>query len=254
MSARGVTIQLDVPRKIRFDGEALLALEEITGMTVLEVCRTFKGDEEDSGKTEEQQAEDRAARFSFKLICQVTQAGLTGELPRASTRDIVKLMEENGKGEGAIGKILSYTTDVFEALSQSIGGKEVKNADDDEKLERWDWETYERLGYRLGLKPWELWKFTPRELNRFAREKRIEINEESIRTRYETAIICAYTVNSSGTVKVGKSPDDIYRKMKIKTIEEQESATDEMGGERRFYKGSLSSQFQQHAEWLESQK
>jgi len=104
------------------------------------------------------------------------------------------------------------------------------------------------------LKPWELWKFTPQELNKFAREKRIETNEEMIRTRYETAILCAYYVNSSGTVKVGKSPDEIYRRMKIKTIEEQERAIGEMGGERRFYKGSLSSQFQQHAEWLESQK
>jgi phosphoribosyl-dephospho-CoA transferase len=103
------------------------------------------------------------------------------------------------------------------------------------------------------LKPWELWKFTPRELDRFAREKRIETNEGMIRTRYETAILCAYTVNSSGTIKTSKSPDDIYRKMKIKTIEEQEKS-EKKAGERRFYKGSLSSQFQQHAEWLESQK
>lgn len=131
MSARGVTIQLDFPRKVRFDGEALLALEEITGMTVLEVCHRFKGEDKDSEKTEEQQAEERAARFSFKLVCQITQAGLTGELPRITTKEVVKLMEENGKGEGSVQKILSYTTDVFNALSQSIGGTEAKNAEAD---------------------------------------------------------------------------------------------------------------------------
>jgi len=127
VSARGVTIQLDIPRKVRFDGEALLALEEITGMTVLEVCRQFKGDDEDSGKSKEQQAEERAARFSFKLICQITQAGLTDELPRITTREVIKLMDANGKGDGSVVRILSYTTDVFGALSQSIGGTEAKN-------------------------------------------------------------------------------------------------------------------------------
>lgn len=100
-------------------------------MTVLEVCHQFKGDEEDSGKSKEQQAEERAARFSFKLICQITQAGLTDELPRITTREVVKLMDANGKGEGSVQKILSYTTDVFNALSQSIGGTEVKNAETD---------------------------------------------------------------------------------------------------------------------------
>lgn len=72
-----------------------------------------------------------------------------------------------------------------------------------------------------------------------------------IRARYETAILCAYVINASGNVKVSRSPDDVYRKMKIKTIEEQEEAEAETGP-RRFYKGSMKSQFQQHAEYLES--
>lgn len=74
-----------------------------------------------------------------------------------------------------------------------------------------------------------------------------------IRARYETAILCAYQINTSGNAKVSKSPDDVYRKMKIKTIDEQESAEKETGS-RRFYKGSMKSQFQQHAEYLESKE
>jgi hypothetical protein len=126
-----VTIQLDVPRKVRFDGEALLRLEEITGMTVLEVCRQFKEDDKDSGKSKEQQAEDRAAKFSLKLVCQIAQAGLTEELPQITTREMIKLMDDNGKGDGPVVRILSYTTDVFGSLSQSIGdekGADAKNA------------------------------------------------------------------------------------------------------------------------------
>lgn len=127
MSAKGVTIQLDVPRRLRFDGEALLRLEEITGQTVLQICRAFRSDDEGSNKTQEEQAEERAEKFSFKLICQIAQAGLTEDLPRATTRDIIKLMDDNGKGEGAVQRIFSYTVPVFTALSEAIGA-DPKNA------------------------------------------------------------------------------------------------------------------------------
>ena len=118
MSAKGVTIQLDVPRKIRFDGEALLRLEEISGMTVLQICRRFGGDE---GSDQRQKAEARAENFSFKLIGQIAQAGLTEEMPHATTADIIKLMDKNGKGDGTIQRIFSYTVPVFSALSEAIG-------------------------------------------------------------------------------------------------------------------------------------
>lgn len=124
-TAKGVTIQLDVPRKIRFDGEALLRLEEITGMSVLQVCRAFTPSGE--GKSEEEAAEARAESFEFKLICQIVQAGLTDELPEVTTREVIKMMDENGKGEGAIPRILSYTGKVFAALSEATTGEDPKN-------------------------------------------------------------------------------------------------------------------------------
>lgn len=120
--AKGVTIQLDVPRKLRFDGEALLRLEEITGMTVFEVCQQFRPkSEEDDSLSDAEKAEARATHFSFKLVVQIAQAGLTDELPHATTKDIIGLMDKNGKGEGAIGRVFSYTTKVFAALSEATG-------------------------------------------------------------------------------------------------------------------------------------
>lgn len=126
-SARGVTIQFDVPRKVRFDGQALLRLEELTGTTVLKVCKAFTESEADKNKSKEERAEIIAANFSFTRICQITQAGLTSELPYATTAEVIKLMDENGKGEGAVGRILSYTEKVFAALSEAIGS-DPKNA------------------------------------------------------------------------------------------------------------------------------
>lgn len=120
MSAIGVTIQLDVPRRLRFDGEALLRLEEITGQTVLQICRAFRSDE-DPKKSKEEEAEEKATHFSFTIIAQIAQAGLTEDLPRATTKDIIKLMDEHGKGEGSVQRIFSYTVQVFSALSEAIG-------------------------------------------------------------------------------------------------------------------------------------
>lgn len=120
MSAIGVTIQLDVPRRLRFDGEALLRLEEITGQTVLQICQAFKSDD-DSKQSKQEIAEEKATNFSFTLIAQIAQAGLTEDLPRATTRDIINLMDEHGKGEGSVQRIFSYTVSVFSALSEAIG-------------------------------------------------------------------------------------------------------------------------------------
>lgn len=133
--ARGVTIQLDVPRKVRFDGQALLRLEELTGTTVLKVCRAFTESAEDKNKTKEERAEIVAANFSFTRICQITQAGLVGELPHATTAELIDLMDKNGKGEGAVGRILSYTEKVFAALSEAIGSDSKNATADLEKVE-----------------------------------------------------------------------------------------------------------------------
>ena len=120
MSAIGVTIQLDVPRRLRFDGEALLRLEEITGRTVLQICQVFSS-KKDSKKSKREEAEDKVENFSFTLIAQIAQAGLTEDFPRATTTDIIKLMDENGKGEGPVQRIFSYTVPVFSALSEAVG-------------------------------------------------------------------------------------------------------------------------------------
>lgn len=126
---RGVTIQLDVPRLVRFSGKAILRLEEITGMNVLECCRQFKPAESDGSKemNEEEQAEETASKFSFRLIVQIAQAGLVGELPHATTDDIVDLMDENGKGDGPMQRIMSFAPQVFASLSEAIGA-DAKNA------------------------------------------------------------------------------------------------------------------------------
>ncbi len=134
MSAIGVTIQLDVSRRLRFDGEALLRLEEISGQSVLQICRAFRSDE-DSKQSKQEEAEERAANFSFTLIAQIAQAGLTEDLPRATTKDIIKLMDENGKGEGSVQRIFSYTVPVFSALAEAIGADPKNVMTDLEKLE-----------------------------------------------------------------------------------------------------------------------
>lgn len=120
MSAIGVTIQLDVPRRLRFDGEALLRLEEITGRSVLQICQVFSS-KKDSKKSKREEAEGKVDNFSFTLIAQIAQAGLTEDLPRATTRDIIKLMDEHGEGEGSVQRIFSFTVPVFAALSEAVG-------------------------------------------------------------------------------------------------------------------------------------
>ena len=138
---RGVTIQLDVPRLLRFDGIALLRLEEITGMNVLQICRQFSNqNKDDEKKTEKQRNEERAANFSLKLVVQIAQAGLHTELPFSSTEDIIQLMDNNGKGDGPMQRVLSYTENVFKALSEAIGS-DSKNVKTD--LEK---KTQESLG------------------------------------------------------------------------------------------------------------
>ncbi len=87
----------------------------------------------------------------------------------------------------------------------------------------------------------------------FAGQKRIEENERRISRRYETAILSSWIYNSSGHAKIGKSPHDVYQKMDIKSIAEQDEQ-EKIQGKRRHYKGSLKSQFEQHERWLESQK
>lgn len=86
----------------------------------------------------------------------------------------------------------------------------------------------------------------------FARQRRIAENDRKVSRRYETAIICAWLSNTSGFAKVAKSPHDVYKKMEIKSIEEQDDQ-EKIQGKRRHYKGSLKSQFEQHERWLESQ-
>lgn len=86
----------------------------------------------------------------------------------------------------------------------------------------------------------------------FAGQKRVEENERRISRRYETAIVCSWLANTSGFAKVAKSPHDIYKKMEIKSITEQDEQ-EKIQGKRRRYKGSLKSQFEQHERWLESQ-
>lgn len=118
MTAKGVTIQLDVPRKLRFDGLALLRLEEITGENVLAILRRFKVDSEDA-----KDREKVASQFPYRLLIQIVQAGLTEDCPRISIEQVVQLMDENGKADegGAVGRILSYTPKVFAALSEALG-------------------------------------------------------------------------------------------------------------------------------------
>lgn len=87
----------------------------------------------------------------------------------------------------------------------------------------------------------------------FAGQKRVAENERRVSRRYETAIICSWLANTSGFAKVAKSPHDVYKKMEIKSVAEQDH-DEEIQGKRRHYKGSLKSQFEQHELWLESQK
>lgn len=153
-TARGVTIQLDVERKLRFDGVALLRLEDITGMTVLQICRKFSDEnatvdadgnlvapelDSDGNMSPEDQkkAEERAANLSIKVVCQIAQAGLTGELPKATTDDIVTLMDEHGEGNGTVGRIMSYAIPTFKALTLSIGDdSKNENADPAKKKKK----------------------------------------------------------------------------------------------------------------------
>ncbi len=87
----------------------------------------------------------------------------------------------------------------------------------------------------------------------FAGQRRVVENEQKVSRRYETAIICSWLSNTSGFAKVAKSPHDVYKKMEIKSVAEQDEQ-EKIQGKRRHYKGSMKSQFEQHERWLESQK
>lgn len=129
--ARRTTIQLDKPREIRFDGVAIMRLEELTGKNVVSFIRQFQVDEE--GKTKEKADQERAEKFSIIALAQMVQAGVCGELPHADTREIVQLMDENGKGKSAFERILSYAEKVFSVLAESIGADE-KNVKADPEI------------------------------------------------------------------------------------------------------------------------
>lgn len=60
-------------------------------------------------------------------------------------------------------------------------------------------------------------------------------------------------INTSGASKTKKNPQDVYKTMAVETTEEAEER-EKIQGPRRHYKGSMKSQFEQHAKWLEEQK
>lgn len=98
--------------------------------------------------------------------------------------------------------------------------------------------------------PKDLLSFTPSELNLFAKEWRRNHLREAQERRFETAIHCTYLVNCSSTKKGTKDVKTVYEKMRIRDPDESE----EVIGERRHYKGSLKSQFEQHIAYLESKR
>lgn len=71
--------------------------------------------------------------------------------------------------------------------------------------------------------------------------------------RKETAILVSYIINTSGAAKTRKSPDEVYKSMPIED-EEDIQEREKIQGPRRHYRGSLKSQFEQHAKWLEEQQ
>ena len=104
---RGVTIQLDVPRKIRFDGAAIMRLEELMGESVISMMRTFKNRD-----------------LPMRAIVNMVTAGVYSELPEATPEYIVKLMEDNGKGDSLFEKLSYYAMPALDALSDAIGTRE----------------------------------------------------------------------------------------------------------------------------------
>ena len=104
---------------------------------------------------------------------------------------------------------------------------------------------------RLGLTPQQLWKFTPREMNLLASEDNGRYLQNRKDARKETAILVTYIINTSGTAKSPKQIDAVYESMKVEGKDEVDER-EKIQGPRRHYKGSLSKQWKQHEEFLES--
>lgn len=119
-------------------------------------------------------------------------------------------------------------------------------------MDSWSWDRYEDLGLSLGLQPSEFWRFTPRELNKLAKIQSEERRAKRKARRWETAILVTYIVNTSRP-KVPKDIEDVYHSMRI-LDEKEEKEREALMGPRRIYKGSMSSRFKQHAEFLEQKR
>lgn len=104
---KGVTIQLDVPRKVRFDGAGLMRLEELEGNSVVKMMRGFK---------------DRD--IGIATIVNLVTAGIYHEVSEATPEYVVALMEQNGKGDSVLEKITYYAAPVIEALMEAMGAQE----------------------------------------------------------------------------------------------------------------------------------
>lgn len=96
--------------------------------------------------------------------------------------------------------------------------------------------------------PDQFYRLTPRELSKFAKiQGRINLVERK-NTRFETAIVCTYLANMFREKgKPARQVKEIHKGMKIKDPEEEKEKV-------RAYRGSLSSQIDQHKEWLEGQE
>jgi len=116
---RGVTIQLDVPRKIRFDGAAIMRLEELMGESVISMMRTFRNKD-----------------LPVRAIVNMVTAGIYEELPEATPEYVVKLMEDNGKGDSIFQKLSYYSMPALDALMEAIGVREKNSAGGGQKAPR----------------------------------------------------------------------------------------------------------------------
>ena len=120
MPVKSVPIQLDRPRKLRFDMDAMSEFENLEGLSILEWMANFN----DKG----------GMGLKVKQLRALLWAGLLHEDATLTPKRTGELVEENVPGDGFIAKMNVFLPRLIEAILGGIGGEDAKKKLQEEAL------------------------------------------------------------------------------------------------------------------------
>jgi len=102
----------------------------------------------------------------------------------------------------------------------------------------------EAVGFRLGLHPWDIWRYTPQELSRRARVYADALTDERNARRFEVALVVAAIRDTEFGATQRSSAEKLYESIRF-------GGGSEPAKTYQTYSGSLSEQLEAHAKHLD---